>query len=350
MTTNALHIVIIGAGPAGLEAASALGPSGYRVTLIEKQEQTGGKLQTWYKLFPGFRPAVEVQSYLSLGMKMNNHRVITNTAVVGVIPKDGQHQVLLSDGQSILCDVVLIATGYQVFNAEKKEEYGYGIYENVITSVDLEEKLKSGKPLTAPSGGVPQRIAFIHCVGSRDNKVGNIHCSRLCCITGVKQAIEVRNLLPETEVFSFYMDMRMFGQNYEELYLEAQQKWGITFIRGRVSEIGENMDGKLQLKAEDTLSGRPMKMNFDLVILLVGMVPDQQTNAIGKSAGLSFTSGGFLAGADTHTSRNDTKTPGIFITGTCREPLSVAETLADARAASVNIIRYLKEQKNSHLL
>lgn len=346
MTSNPQHIVIIGGGPAGLEAASTLGSSGYRITLIEKQQQKGGKLKTWYKLFPGFRPAIEVESYLSLGMRRNNHRIISNTAVVSVTPKDGQHQVLMADGQSVSCDVVLIATGFQVFDAEKKEEYGYGIYENVITSVNLEEKLKSGDPVTTVAGIQPRRIGFIHCVGSRDQKVGNIHCSRVCCITGVKQAIVMKQLLPEAEIFNFYMDLRMFGQNYEELYLEAQQKWGITFIRGRVSEIGENIDGTLQLKAEDTLSGRPMKMNFDLVVLLVGMVPAKDSLTIGKSAGLAFTSGDFLACSDVQISPNETNTPGIFIAGTCREPLSITETLTDARAASVSIIQYLKSKQH----
>jgi len=346
MTINPQHIIIIGGGPAGLEAASCLGAAGYKVTLFEKEEQTGGKLRLWYKLFPGFRASGEVQNYLANGFKMNPPEIITNAEVVSVIPENGHHNVTLTDGQSFKANVVLVATGFDVFEAEKKEEYGYKIYDNVITSVDLETQLKSGIPVKTEAGVPPHRIAFIHCVGSRDKKAGNIYCSRVCCINGVKQAIEIKKELPEAEIFNFYMDMRMFGQNFEELYLEAQQKWGITFIRGRVSEIAENIDGSLQLKAEDTLSGRPMKMNFDLVVLLVGMVPAHQTASIGKSAGLAFTSGNFLASTDTHLSQNETVTPGIFITGTCREPLSVAETLTDARAATVRIISWLRENNN----
>lgn len=345
MTKNTQHIIIIGGGPAGLEAASKLGSAGYKVTVLEKEEQTGGKLRLWYKLFPGFRPADELQTYLANGHKMNSPEIITNAEVIGVIPENNHYKINLTDGQSFKADAVLIATGFQVFNAEKKEEYGYKIYDNVITSVDLEALLKSGNPVKTVAGTIPRRIAFIHCVGSRDKKAGNIHCSRMCCITGVKQAIEMKHLLSEAEIFNFYMDMRMFGQNYEELYLEAQQKWGITFIRGRVSEIAENIDGSLQLKAEDTLSGRPMKMNFDLVVLLVGMVPASHNEAIGKSAGLAFTSGNFLASSDAHIYQNETIIPGIFVTGTCREPLSIAETLTDARAATVRIISWLRENK-----
>ncbi len=339
------HIIIIGGGPAGLEAASSLGAAGYKVTVLEKEEQTGGKLRLWYKLFPDFRPSAEVQEYLANGQKMNSPEIITKAEVISITPEIDYQKVILADGQIFTADVVLIATGFQVFNAEKKEEYGYKIYDNVITSVDLEQQLKSGDAVKTVAGEIPQRIAFIHCVGSRDKKVGNIHCSRVCCITGVKQAIEVKEHLPKAEIFNFYMDMRMFGQNFEELYIEAQQKWGITFIRGRVSEIAENIDGTLQLKAEDTLSGRPMKMNFDLVVLLVGMVPAVGTDAIGKSAGLAFTAGNFLASNDTHFNQNETHTPGIFVTGTCREPLSVAETLTDARAATVRIISWLRDKE-----
>ena len=345
MTNRTQQIIIIGGGPAGLEAASCLGAAGYTVTVLEKEEQTGGKLRLWHKLFPGFRSSGEVSEYLANGQKMNPPEIITNAEVVSVTPEADYQKVTISDGQVFKADIVLIATGFEVFNAVRKEEYGYKIYDNVITSVDLEAKLKSGNAVKTVGGATPHRIAFIHCVGSRDKKVGNIYCSRVCCITGVKQAIEVKEHLPEAEIFNFYMDMRMFGQNFEELYIEAQQKWGITFIRGRVSEIAENIDGSLQLKAEDTLSGRPMKMNFDLVVLLVGMVPAAGTGAIGKSAGLDFTSGNFLANTDTHTCQNETNVPGIFITGTCREPLSVAETLTDARAATVRIIAWLRENE-----
>ena len=338
------HIIIIGGGPAGLEAASKLGSAGYKVTLFEKEEQTGGKLRLWYKLFPGFKSAVTVHDFLTSEIKINVPEIFSNAEVVNVIPDTNHHTVILADGRTFTADAVLIATGYDLFKAEKKEEYGYRIYQNVITSADLEQKFRSGQPITTPNGQVPQRIGFIHCVGSRDKKVGNVYCSRLCCITGVKQAIEMKHLLPKAEIFNFYMDLRMFGQNFEELYIEAQQKWGITFIRGRVSEVAENMDGSLQLKAEDTLSGRPIKMNFDLVVLLVGMVPVDRTEAIAKSANLAFASGNFLASLDSQIKANETNVPGIFITGTCKEPLSVGETLSDARSAAIRIISWLREK------
>ena len=336
-------IVIIGAGPAGLEAASGLVHAGHQVTILEKEERTGGNLNQWHHLFPDLKPAHEVRDHLTSGIKRSGFSVLSNSEASAINSDHDHHIVTLKNGKTLQANAVIIATGFQLFDATRKEEYGYKIYNNVITSADLEKMFTRGAVSTS-SGKVPSRIAFVHCVGSRDKKSGNVYCSRVCCITGVKQAIEIKKLLPEAKVFNFYMDLRMYGQDFEELYIEAQQKWGVSFVRGRVSEVAENFDGSLQLKAEDTLVGRPLKMNFDLIVLLVGMVPSPGTESLGKTASLEFTSGNFLKSHDRHICANKTNIPGIFITGTCREPLSLQETFADARAASAQVISYLKEQ------
>jgi heterodisulfide reductase subunit A len=129
---------------------------------------------------------------------------------------------------------------------------------------------RKGEIVTA-DGTVPVNIGIVHCVGSRDEKVGNLYCSKLCCVTAVKQAIEIREHLPESKVYCFYMDMRMGGAYYEELYREAQETWGVNFIRGKVSEASETIDKKVVIKVEDTLAGRPLKMQVDLLILMAGM-------------------------------------------------------------------------------
>ncbi len=335
------RIVIIGGGPAGLETAAAFPASEYQVTGLERDDKTGGKLNQWHHLFPNFRESAEVREYLSNSLKVNNPAIIMNAEAIEIKTDNHIHRIRLREGQQIEADAIVIATGFRLFDAEKKEEYGYKIYDNVITSADLEEKLNRNQPVKTASGKTPSRIAFIHCVGSRDIKAGNIYCSRVCCVTGVKQAIEMKKLIPSARIFNFYMDLRMYGQNFEELYLEAQQKWGVSFIRGRVSEIAENIDSSLQLKAEDTLSGRPIKMNFDMVVLLIGMTPEKCTEKLGKSAGLYFTAGNFLASRDTHFHSHETNIPGIFLAGTCKEPMSIQETLTDARAAVNRVISWL---------
>ncbi|NJO70443.1 MAG: CoB--CoM heterodisulfide reductase iron-sulfur subunit A family protein, partial [Bacteroidetes bacterium] len=104
-------------------------------------------------------------------------------------------------------------------------------------------------------GKTPQRIGIVHCVGSRDEKAGNTYCSKVCCVTGVKQAIELKEQLPSSEIFNFYMDLRMYDRYFEDLYKEAQVKHHVQFIRGRLSEAFENPDGTVMIKIEDTLWG-----------------------------------------------------------------------------------------------
>ena len=122
-----------------------------------------------------------------------------------------------------------------------------------------------------PAVDNPRRIGFVHCVGSRDEKVGNRYCSKVCCATAVKQACEIKQQFPDAVVYCFYMDLRMFGRGYEDMYLEAQKKYGVIFVRGRVSEVSEDKDGHLFVKAEDTLSGKPLRVTLDLLVLMAGM-------------------------------------------------------------------------------
>lgn len=121
--THSAHIIIVGAGPAGLEAASILGTTGYKVTVFEKEDQTGGKLPLWYKLFPGFRNSVEGQTYFASGYKVNPPVIITNAEVVNIIPEEGRYTVIIADGQTHIADAVLIATGYQTFDAHNADNF-----------------------------------------------------------------------------------------------------------------------------------------------------------------------------------------------------------------------------------
>jgi heterodisulfide reductase subunit A2 len=178
--------------------------------------------------------------------------------------------VNLSGGTEEKADAVIVATGFDLFDARSKEEYGYGIYDNVITSAELEGMFNRGR-IARADGKRAGRIGLIHCVGSRDEKVNNNHCSKVCCVTAVKQAIEIRKMLPGCEVFCFYMDMRMYGPYYEELYRESQEVHNVNFIRGKVSEASVNINNRLVIKVEDTLAGRPLRMELDIMVLMVGM-------------------------------------------------------------------------------
>jgi len=337
-------VLVIGGGIAGMTAASSLAESGLHVDLIEKKDHLGGHVHRWDRLFPSFRPGDEVTGFLEnkIDRRISLH---TNANIQGIVHLHDEFVVLLENDEEISGNAIILATGYELFDAAKKEEYGYGIYDNVITSAELEDRFKAKGRFTNSKDKVPDRIAFIHCVGSRDEKVGNLYCSKVCCVTGVKQAIEIKELLPSSEVFCFYMDLRMFDRNFEELYFEAQQKWGINFIRGRLSECAENPDHSIVLKTEDTLTGRPLKMTVDLMVLLVGFVPSPETMKISTMLGLQKGVDGFLKPEDEHLRDNDTVVPGVFIAGAVKGPSCIVNTIADARSTALQVVAYLKSKE-----
>ena len=204
------HVVVIGGGVAGLEVAGQLSKVGIQVSLIEKDSKTGGNLNKWYKLFPDRRKSSEVKEYLN-GITANNGiNLMTNTSIEMFNRHRDHFSIITSGGRELIADAIIVATGFDLFKSARKEEYGYGIYDNVITSADLEEMFSRGE-ISLIDNTIPEKIGIIHCVGSRDEKVGNFYCSKLCCVTAVKQAIEIREFLPESKVFCFYMDMRMGG-------------------------------------------------------------------------------------------------------------------------------------------
>ena len=193
------HIVIIGGGIAGMQCAYTLSREGIATTIIERENDLGGKIRSWYVLFPTFTPADEVLSQMRHKIsKAENISIKTGCEAKKVTPT----AVTLSTGEELRCDGVVIATGYTLFDARIKEEYGYGIYDNVITSADLEQMFNKGE-VKLTTGEVPRRIAILHCVGSRDEKVCQRHCSKVCCVTGVKQAIELKQLFPTADVWSW---------------------------------------------------------------------------------------------------------------------------------------------------
>ena len=332
-------IAIIGAGVAGIEAASILTKFGHKVYLIEKNGEIGGHVVQWAYLFPMQVETKTVMDELIKGLN-NRAETLTHVTVQYCERKDKQFELILTDNKDLLVDAILVTTGFDLFRAQRKEEYGYGIYENVITSLDLEQLFKAHK-VTCKNGETPKRVAFVHCVGSRDEKVDNRHCSKVCCATAVKQACEVKQMHPDCEVFNLYMDLRMFDRHLEDLYHEAQSKYHINFIRGRLSEAGENKDHQVVLKAEDTLAGKPLKLTVDLLVLMSGMEACQGQPSLNAKLGVRADTDGFLAVKDRFTQANLTNVDGIFVAGACTGPKTIPETLADARAAAEQLNSYI---------
>ncbi|MBQ4279986.1 MAG: CoB--CoM heterodisulfide reductase iron-sulfur subunit A family protein [Rikenellaceae bacterium] len=329
-------VVVIGGGVAGMQTALTLSELGLTPVIIEKEASTGGKLCKWHKLFPTLTPASEVLDGLRRRVSEAGIEVMTGRTV-GRITDSG---VELEDGTALACDATAVCTGFDIFDATLKEEYGYGMYDNVFTTVDLEEMFNRGE-VRMVNGEKPRRVAFLHCVGSRDEKVNQRHCSRVCCITGVKQAMEVKQMIPDAEVFNFYMDMRMFGPGYEEMYRQAQYEYNIQFIRGRISEASQTIDRRVQIKAEDTLVGRPLKMTVDMLVLIVGMKAGASNERLGGCCGVDLYPSGFVRPADQFLRNVCSGSERVFYAGTVSAPKNVGESINEGIAAAYKISRYL---------
>lgn len=332
------NVVIIGGGIAGMEAAKQLLKLGYEPVIVEKSDHLGGHVAQWHKLFPDMVPA---HTLIDKMMEDITGAVIFLETEVSTINrlKDG-YSIVLSNGTSMVTKAVLIASGFNLFNASKKEEYGYGIYDQVMTNQDLEAWLNTGDDRRI-SGKDIKSVGFVHCVGSRDMKAGNPQCSKVCCLTAIKQATEMKEKFPDAEIYCFYMDLRLFGKKYEDFYINAQKDFDIHFIRGRVSEVSENIDGRVIVKAEDTLSGKPVRVTLDLLVLMSGMVCNPAIDRVASMINVDVDTDGFLRSKDNVYSIMESDRPGIFLAGACTGTKTVPETVAEARAAVLSIHNYL---------
>lgn len=324
-----------------MQAAVKLSSLGYIVDLIEKEDDLGGQVKKWKKIFPYLDESSKIIEHITTNLKKSNVNIHTNSSISFVEKKSNTFRLISNKNKHYEADAIVVATGFDVFDAHKKEEYGYGIFPNVITNEDLEKLFHSN--FAEWEEKKPEKIGFIHCVGSRDAKAGNIYCSKVCCVTAVKQAIELKQHFPNADVYCFYMDLRMYGKHFEELYKEAQERYNINFVRARLSEVNETIAQKLLIKVEDTLTSKPMKLTLDCIVLMAGMVPSKGTQAIEKLLKLNIDENKFLAVKQPVLSENESNQEGVFIVGTATGPKTITDTLNDASACALAIHEYLNK-------
>ncbi|MDP2816150.1 MAG: CoB--CoM heterodisulfide reductase iron-sulfur subunit A family protein, partial [Rectinemataceae bacterium] len=232
---------------------------------------------------------------------------------------------------------IVVANGFDPYDPTSKEEYGFGIYKNVITGLQLERLLHSAGPtkgeVKRPSdGAVPKRLAFVQCVGSRDERT-NKYCSRVCCMYAIKNALLIKQNNPENKIFLYYIDIRAFGKGYEEFYKRAQEL-GIRFVRGRVAEIFEERNGNLVIHADDTLLGITTENEVDMVVLSVGMTPRFDSSKLQKMLGLGTSPDGFFMEAHAKLRPVETLVDGVFLAGTAQGPKDIPDAVAHAKGAA----------------
>jgi len=240
---------------------------------------------------------------------------------------------------------ILLATGHDFFHAPALPQYNYGRFPNIIESMEFERLCSASGPtggkVTLVDGRVPETVAIIHCVGSRDSHA-NSYCSRLCCMHAMKQAHLVKEKTG-AQVYELYIDIRASGKGYEEFY-ERVQREGVLFIRGRGAEV-VMQGGQLVVKAEETGLGRPITLPVDLVILSTGMIPRKDSAAIANVFHITRDQHGFFMESHPKLRPFHSNTEGIFLGGTCQSPRDIPDTVAHASAAAAEVLSLLARGK-----
>ncbi len=244
---------------------------------------------------------------------------------------------------------IVLAPGFSVFDARLKKEYGYGEYANVVTSLEFERFLSA----TGPYGGhvvrpsdqkAPKKVAFLQCVGSRDEKVGNTYCSSVCCMYAMKQAIIAGEHTAGLKPVIFFMDIRAVGKEFEDYRARAEKEYGIEMHRSsRVANVLEDPVTKnLTLRYSDS-SGNVAEEEFDLVVLSLGLEPPKNSETIGKVFGVNLNKFGF-AGTNVYSPLTSSR-PGVFVTGAFAAPKDIPTSVAEASGAAAKAGAYISNRR-----
>jgi heterodisulfide reductase subunit A len=258
---------------------------------------------------------------------------------------------------------IILATGYELLDVSKIEQYGHGVFPNVLTSIEFErltnasgttggrivtktkrfnKKTEKEEWIFSPEGVPPRSVALIHCVGSR-NKKYNPYCSRVCCMYSLKFAHLIKEKVPNVNVYEFYIDMRAFGKGYEE-FAERIKQEGTFIIRGHSASVDMNND-QMVVKGEDIFNDKLVEFKVDMVVLAVGLVPTPGTEELSRMLGIQRDSDGWFSELDYNGSPTDTDKGGIYVAGMCQAPKDIPDTVAQASAVAAGVLGSLTSGK-----
>lgn len=379
---NTKNILVIGGGVAGMHAALAAANSGYKIVLVEKEAELGGWSRKFKAVIPKSAPFKELQTpphgELIAAINGNeNIKVFTSSKVTKTKGQPGQFDVTIRNGkgeETLRVGTIVQATGWKPYNPAKLEDkYGYGKFKNVVTNIQMEEMALAGKIKRPSDDATPKNIAIVHCAGSRDKEhLG--YCSAVCCRAALKQALYIRELIPDANVYLLYKDLRSPGV-YEQFYANVQQEDGVMLTKGEVSDVAEEADGDVIVTLDDTLLGEKIAVKADMLVLATGMVPstlvthdgdaseeqadtgmleDGKKEAASAEVGAKILNLTYRQGTDLPTLKYgfpdshficfpyETRRTGIYAAGTVRAPMDMAQAESDGLGAALKAIQTLE--------
>ena len=349
--------LVIGGGVTGMQASLDIAAAGYKVYLVERTGDLGGRTYKLSMTFPTHNCGICCMQYckecvftpkMEEVLQNKNIEVFLNSEVEDITGGFGARHARVrtpTGPKEFDVGTIIVATGSKTFDPNRIPELRYG-NPDVVTTVELEQLIvkqrEKGGGLRRPSDGkIPKTVNFIQCVGSRDRTKGNLHCSLVCCTYAIGQAREIKRMNPDADVYIHYIDLRGPYRGFEEFY-DAAKEEGINFVRGRISEIVEDK-GKISVRALDTDSDTLLNIDTDLVVLSVGQEPADGSDKLAKMLHIQTDIDKFMK--DINPMFPSEFRRGIYVAGTAQGPKGIRYSIEDARAAASSAIELMKKGK-----
>jgi heterodisulfide reductase subunit A len=349
--------LVIGGGVTGMQAALDIANAGYKVHLLERTGELGGRTYKLSMTFPTHNCGICCMQYckecvftpkIEEVLQNKNIEVMLNSEIEDITGGFGARHVKVKSQSGIKefdVGTIIVATGSKTFDPKRIPELRYEL-PDVVTTVELEQMIveqreKGGVLKRASDGKVPKTFNFIQCVGSRDKTKGNLHCSLVCCTYAIGQAREIKRINPDADVYIHYIDLRGPYRGFEEFYQAAKEE-GINFVRGRISEIVEDK-GRIYVRALDTDADVLLNIESDLVVLAVGQEPSDGSDKIAKMLHVQTDIDKFMK--DINPMFPSEFRRGIYVAGTAQGPKGIRYSIEDAKAAASSAIELMRKGK-----
>ncbi len=351
--------VVVGGGIAGLQAAMDIADAGYPVVLVEKAGHLGGRMAELSGLYLNMDGAQKLlENKIETVANHPNIQVLTRAEVVEgggyvgnflvkVEQRDGEGSAITPF--TVDAGAIVVATGYDLYDKSRLGEYGGGRYPDVIDGLQFEEMLRpdgpTGGQIRRPSDGrVPREVAWVQCAGSRDPELHMPYCSKVCCMYVAKQAMAYKQQVPDGQATVFYIDIRSQGKGYEEFVQRAMEEHDVLYIRGKASKVWQessaqgNGAGQVVVWGVDTLTGLPVEVEADLVVLATATVPRAGAQELGRRLHAGTDEHGFFNEAHPKLRPVESLTAGVYLAGAAQFPKDIPETVAQASGAAAKVL------------
>ena len=357
------NVVVVGGGIAGLTVAGALADLGIGVTLVERDYSLGGHAAHWACMATDecarcsaclvqdeiSRVSTHPEIEILLGARVDACRGETGDFRVslGAEPdpdasSSPRRERTLGDDRTIPCQAIVLATGFEPHDPSASPLLGYGRFDGVMTTRDVDEILRRDDPASfAPDGDAPLRVAFIQCVGSRDRKSGREYCSQFCCRTTIRLVRRLKQLRPAIEATVFYIDLQIMSKEFGVFYDSVRDE--VRFVRGVPAEVspGET-PGMLRVYSVAPGADRTEAIEFDRIVLAIGLAPTDSHRPLAEAMGLELNEFGYFAAAGPDASLEASR-PGVFLAGACGGPTDIQGSRKQGMAVAGLVAQRLRE-------